>query len=456
MPDSRSTPSKIGRYTVTRLIGRGAMGEVYLGRDAELARDVAIKVVRLPPLPKDQQTYLERFRNEAKAVGRLRHPSIVAVHDVGEDPEHGPYLVFDFVDGMNLKDALRTRGVLAPAELVALAEQVGSALDAAHREGIIHRDIKPENLLLGPDGQVHLADFGVARVPDAQLTTEGQFLGTPCYAAPESLMGREATRASDQFSFGAVLYEALSGVRAFPGKEAVVVAHAVIHQAPAPLSQVAVPRSVVPAEVEAVIARAMHKDPALRYGTLGALVLALRMAYADAGVLPRPDHSQRLRVDAQRLRGDGQSASEPPEEAPARLPLWPFAAALLVGGVAVVQVGGFGDALWGPGTEAGALPSTDASVAALSSADAAEAGAAEVVDGPLPDAQAPAANSEPDTSQAAEPTAFEREEGAKDALEHALDALKSGDLKAAAAAADEAYRLDPENPDVLALREKLR
>jgi serine/threonine-protein kinase len=448
MPDPRSPPSKIGRYTVIRLIGRGAMGAVYLGRDAELARDVAIKVVRLPPLPKDQQTYLERFRNEARAVGRLRHPSIVAVHDVGEDPDHGPYLVFDFVDGMNLKDALRTRGVLTPSEVVVLAEQVGSALDAAHREGIIHRDIKPENLLLGADGQVHLADFGVARVPDAQLTTEGQFLGTPCYAAPECLMGREATRASDQFSFGTVLYEAVSGVRAFPGKEALVVAHAVIHQTPPPPSQVAAPAGVVPVQVEAVIARAMHKDPGLRYGTLGALVLALRMAYAEAGVLPRPDHPQRL-------RSDGPNASDAPAELSGRLPLWPFAAALLVGAVAVVQVGGFGEALWGAARDAGVPAMPDARDSA-SPEEAPEASAVEAPGAALAELQPSDAGGETDAASAADLTAFEREEGAKDALERALRALRTGDLKSAASAADEAYRLDPENPDVLALREKLR
>src|SRR5690349_12936187 len=173
-----ATPAKIGRYPVLRLLGKGAMGCVYLARDTDLERDVAIKTVRLPVLVAEQAAFLVRFRNEARAVGRLRHRSIVSVYDVGDDPESGPYLVFEYIEGATLKEILRTRGPLSPEQTVALAEQVGDALDAAHRAKIIHRDIKPDNLLVGKDGVVHLADFGVVRVPDAGLIGEGQVLGT--------------------------------------------------------------------------------------------------------------------------------------------------------------------------------------------------------------------------------------------------------------------------------------
>jgi serine/threonine protein kinase len=207
MPQSNPPlPPKIGRYPVKRLLGSGAMGSVYLARDEQLDREVAIKVVRNAGSPQEQAAYLERFRNEARAVGRLRHRSIVAVYDVGEDSAAGPFLVFEYIEGTTLKELLRARGAMSAEQVLALSDQVGAALDVAHREGIIHRDIKPENLLMGSDGAVRLADFGVARVPDAALTGQGQFLGTPCYAAPETLCGAEAGPASDQFSFAAVLY----------------------------------------------------------------------------------------------------------------------------------------------------------------------------------------------------------------------------------------------------------
>src|SRR5262249_21316455 len=151
---------KIGRYPVARLLGSGAMGAVYLARDSELERDVAIKTVCMPS-GAERDAFLGRFRNEARAVARLHHRGIVAVYDVGTDAQLGPFVVFEYVEGSNLKDILRSKGPLLPAQVIALAEQVGDALDAAHREGIIHRDIKPENLLVGRDGTIKLADFGV-------------------------------------------------------------------------------------------------------------------------------------------------------------------------------------------------------------------------------------------------------------------------------------------------------
>ena len=247
MTSSPPLPEKIGRYPVKRLLGSGAMGSVVLARDTELDRDVAIKTVRNAGSPDEQAAFLVRFRNEARAVGRLRHRSIVAVYDVGVDADAGPFLVFEYIEGANLKDILKNRGPLSPEQVLALGEQVGAALDVAHREGIIHRDIKPENLLVGSDGVTRLADFGVARVPDAALTGQGQFLGTPCYGAPETLSGSEASPLSDQFAFAAVLYEAVSGTRAFPGTDALNVAHSVIHNEPRPPSQVAQPGASVPA-----------------------------------------------------------------------------------------------------------------------------------------------------------------------------------------------------------------
>jgi serine/threonine protein kinase len=433
-------PQKIGRYPVLRLLGKGAMGCVYLARDTELDRDVAIKTVRLPQGLAEQESFLVRFRNEAKAVGRLRHRSIVSVYDVGNDTESGPYLVFEYIEGATLKEILRSRGPLSPEQIVAFAEQVGDALDAAHRAKIIHRDIKPDNLLVGKDGVVHLADFGVARVPDAALTGEGQFLGTPCYGAPETLRGREAGPLSDQFSFAAVLYEAVSGARAFPGADAVAVAHAVIHDEPKPLAG-------VPSEVDQVISRALSKQPEQRFEHIAELVRALRVAYARAGLLPSADLGETLPALLANPRQPGKQAA-----AASRLPLWPIGIVLLGGAAALSQLlpgASQSDEEAGAGADA-AAPDLLGNVLADPSVGApADAGVSDAAttDAELADAWAP------DAVELL--SAFEREERAKDALERAERALRAGDRETAAAALDEAFRYDPEHPDIATLRRRL-
>ncbi len=451
-PDAK-LPDKIGRYPVERLLGRGAMGSVYLARDTELDRDVAIKTVRMPGSPDEQESFLVRFRNEARAVGRLRHRSIVGVYDVGNDAQFGPYLVFEYVEGPTLKEMLRSKGPLTPEQVVALAEQVGGALDAAHREGIIHRDIKPENLLVGKDGVVRLADFGVARVPDAALTGEGQFLGTPCYGAPETLRSGTSGPSSDQFSFAAVLYEAATGSRAFPGSDALAVAHSVIHDEPPAPSRVAVPYSPTPQALDAVILRGLSKDPTARYEQLSSFVSEVRRAY---GVKPQGAGDVADTVPA--LLARNSSISSAPTARRRALPLWPFAVLLVLGVVAVIQL-------------APSAPEVTTSPASASD------DAARPVP-PTPSNQRPPPHNtttlppvEPSVRDAGGEVAvrdagaalpnpatlsgFEREERAKDALERAERALTAGDKEGARKALDEAFHFDPEHPDIPALRRRL-
>lgn len=454
-------PEKIGRYPVKRVLGSGAMGCVYLARDTELERDVAIKTVRLPPgSPGEHEAFLVRFRNEARAVARLRHRSIVAVYDVGSDPQVGPYLVFEYIEGANLKEILRAKGPLLPEQVVALAEQVGEALDAAHREGIIHRDIKPENLLVGRDGTIRLADFGVARVPDAALTGEGQFLGTPCYAAPETLRGGEAGPLSDQFSFAAVLYEAATGARAFPGNDAVAVAHHVIHDEPLSPSKAAITGALVPATVDGVLLRGLSKRAEARFDHLSTLITDLREAYAAAGALATAEVDATVPALLANLRTTRKSSHPPVRE---RVRLWPFVLATAVGFVAVVQLApsapsrGEGTVLRDAATFALTPPdaaptspvellASDASMQDAATADAGESDAASdaAVDG-----------GDGALAELAQLSAFEREERAKDALDRARRAIERGELEAAGAAIDEAERYDPEHPDVAALRRRL-
>lgn len=454
-------PSQIGRYTVDRLLGSGAMGFVYLGRDPELDRPVAIKTVRHLDLdPPALETFLERFRNEARAAARLHHPNIVQVYDVGEDSEVGPYLVFEYVAGATLKQHLRSKGALEPEAVVRLAEEIGDALDAAHSTGIIHRDLKPDNLLVTPEGQTKLADFGVARVPDAALTKEGQFLGTPCYAAPETLKLGTYGVHSDLFSFAAVLYEAASGKRAFPGNDAVAVAHKVIHDDPAPPRSIAEHPQTLPKTVEALLLQGLDKSPGARFESAGVYAAALRDAYVEAALVQaeigRPA-SRRVPIAA--------APEDPPRSLGAFL-------AMLVGALAVgiAFVVAFDETeeptpvIEAPITETDAGvdggieedAGVDAGVALLVPTDPPDAGLQDAgTDGALDASVEGAVDAGPEDSLAAM-TPHEREEAAKDALDRFRSARGTGDLTAAREALAEARRFDPENPDIEAFEALLR
>ncbi|MEZ4286744.1 MAG: serine/threonine-protein kinase [Polyangiales bacterium] len=274
-------PSKIDRYEVLRLLGSGSMGKVYLGRDPSLDRMVAIKILRTTDL--DEQTrkqFAIRFQNEARAAAKLVHPNIVQIHDVGNDPTVGPYIVLEYVDGMSLKTLIRNEGALAPDMLVKLADQIADALTLAHTHGILHRDIKPDNLLVTSAGNFKLADFGIARLPDSALTIEGQFLGTPSYSAPETLRDASYSVLSDIYSFAAVLYEAVSGRRAFDGMDARAIAAKVFRDIPPPPSDVA-PDAGMPKDADRAILKGLDKDPQSRPHSALALCASVRKAYAS-------------------------------------------------------------------------------------------------------------------------------------------------------------------------------
>lgn len=455
-------PKRIGRYRVERLLGSGAMGFVFLGRDPELDRAVAIKTVRDLGLSEERlQTFLERFRNEARAAARLHHPSIVQVYDVGEDSEAGPFLVFEYVAGSTLKQLLRARGPLEPSALVRLAEEVADALDTAHAHEIIHRDLKPDNLLVTPDGQTKLADFGVARVPNAALTREGQFLGTPCYSAPETLREGRYGIESDLFSLAAVLYEAASGVRAFPGDDAVAVAHKVIHDEPAPPREVA-RGEAIPRSVDALLMRGLSKDPARRFGSATELALALREAYDAEGMLtedpsPRPGTG--------RFATAGRPAGRTPEP-PVRRRAGALAfGAVLAGGLAlgiglIFALGSGEDGTADAGADAqpsvvhdGREPDPHPQAQERAASDAEPPDASVVVLSTRDDAGGEAAKAEPTNRPR---TPHEREEAAKDALTRARRMAAAGDLEAAHAAISEARRYDPGNADIAKVEAELR
>jgi serine/threonine protein kinase/Flp pilus assembly protein TadD len=265
--------TRLGPYEIVTPLGAGGMGEVYKARDTRLDRTVAIKV--LPPHLADDAHARDRFRREARAVASLNHPHICTLYDVGREvvtntAEAVDFLVMEHIDGATL------RGPLPPADALRFAIQIASALGAAHTHGILHRDLKPANIMLTKSG-VKLLDFGLAKLmePDADVTRtkDGTVSGTVAYMSPEQAEGRPLDARSDVFSFGAVLYELLSGRRAFPGDTIASVIGALLRDDPAPLQ--------APTTIERIVRRCLAKDPSRRFASIADVEQALAQAPID-------------------------------------------------------------------------------------------------------------------------------------------------------------------------------
>ena len=256
---------RFGRYEILAELGRGAMGVVYKARDPKINRVVAVKTISLAGQPADEeQEYRERFYREAEAAGRLSHPGIVTIFDVGEEPEtRAPYIVMEFVGGQSLDKLLSAQDRKLPLETaLQLTLELAEALDCAHGQGVVHRDLKPANILLTEDGHAKIADFGVAKLNLANHTLAGRALGTPAYMSPEQLNGEAVDGRSDLFSLGVVLYTILTGYRPFQGNSALTVSYKVVNRDPIPAT---VLDTELPPALDYIIARAMAKDPAQRY-----------------------------------------------------------------------------------------------------------------------------------------------------------------------------------------------
>jgi serine/threonine-protein kinase len=257
------------RYELGSMIGRGGMAEVYVATDRILQRSVAVKV--LGGWLADDGTFVERFHREALAAAALSHPNLVAVFDAGsEDGLH--YLVMELVPGETLADALARDGRLEPERAMAIARAVARALAVAHAAGIVHRDVKPGNVMLTSDGQVKLTDLGIARTLDGQdLTRTTSILGSPGYLSPEQARGERVDGRSDLYSLGCVVYEMLAGRPPFDGETPLAIAYQHVHEQPAPPSAFA----PVPGRLDAVVMRAIAKDPGDRFQTADEIVAAL-------------------------------------------------------------------------------------------------------------------------------------------------------------------------------------
>jgi predicted Zn finger-like uncharacterized protein len=284
---SAGLPETIGRFLVREAVGAGGFGTVYRAYDPVLGREVALKVLHAGALATPRAT--ERFAREARAAARLRHPRIVPIYEAGIDGPQ-PYLASAYVAGRTLAalvDEANERGEpIDPRRAAAIARDLAEALDHAHAQGIVHRDVKPANVMVDPEGQVHLMDFGLARLAssDERLTQEGAIVGTPAYVAPEQAVGGEATAASDQYGLGVTLYELLCGRTPFSGPPSILLFNLIHHPPPSPRQL----NPAIPTDAEAICLKALAREPSGRYASCGALAEDLDRWLAGRRIQARP------------------------------------------------------------------------------------------------------------------------------------------------------------------------
>jgi eukaryotic-like serine/threonine-protein kinase len=248
-----------GRYRIERKLGAGGMADVYLAEDQELGRRVAIKILNDRHAADD--SFIERFRREAKNAAGLSHPNIVSIYDRGE-AEGTYYIAMEYLDGRSLKELIVGRGPAPVKTAIDYARQILAAIGFAHKHGIVHRDIKPHNVLVSPEGRLKVTDFGIARSGASQMTEVGSIIGTAQYLSPEQARGARVDQTSDLYSVGVVLYEMLTGQVPFTGDTPLEIAMKHLSEVPKPPSEL---RPEVPHDLDSVVLRALAKDPSERY-----------------------------------------------------------------------------------------------------------------------------------------------------------------------------------------------
>jgi eukaryotic-like serine/threonine-protein kinase len=289
----------LGRYDIVRVLGQGAMGVVYEGRDPNLDRRVAIKTIRVVGMPANEiAEYDERFKTEARSAGRLQHPNIVSVYDSDKHVDAmGPtaYIVMEFVQGEDLKHFLDQGQRFSLEQTTFMMSDLLAALDYAHKNKIIHRDIKPANMLLTKEGRIKLTDFGVARITDSgeATKTSGSTVGTLKYMSPEQVAGKSVDASSDLFSAGIVLYQLLTGVRPFDGEGYLDIVSKIVKEDPTPPSKIV---SALPPALDAVVAKALAKNKPDRFADAASFAMALKAAINNADLTITPSTQPRPQV----------------------------------------------------------------------------------------------------------------------------------------------------------------
>lgn len=273
---------ELGRYQIISELGQGAMGVVYKARDPLIDREVAIKTINLSLAQEEREEYEARFYQEAKAAGRLSHPNIVTIYDVGRTDDIA-YIAMEYLHGRELRDILNDERILPIAQVIDIISQVALGLSYAHEHEIVHRDIKPSNVMVIRDGHVKITDFGIARMASAAVRTQtGMVLGSPKYMSPEQVMGKLTDQRSDIFSLGVMLYEMLTGQAPFMGENVNAIMYQTLNAVPAAPSTINIE---VPEMLNFIVAKALAKDLDSRYQNARDLANDLR-ACRDA--LPRP------------------------------------------------------------------------------------------------------------------------------------------------------------------------
>src|SRR4051812_45993533 len=320
---------KLGRYEIVRELGKGAMGIVYLAKDPLIGRLVALKTIRPSSHADDEDTreFQQRFVREAQAAGILNHPSIVTVHDIGQDEPTGmSFIAMEYVEGQNLKEVLAQGRPLSFEQAADIIAQVAEGLDFAHAKGIVHRDVKPANIILLEGNRAKITDFGIAKITSgaANLTTTGQFLGTPNYMAPEQIKGTPVDGRSDIFSLGICLYECLTHRKPFGGDSLTSISYKIVHEPFPPLQEA---NPTIPDGFADVVGFCLAKDPVKRYQRGKDMANALRAVirgerptrsneplFADATVVTRADREKQMTIEIP--FPEAQSAAAPGEASP--------------------------------------------------------------------------------------------------------------------------------------------
>ncbi len=311
--------TQVGKYRIVRQLGVGGMAHVYEAVDEVIGRTVALKVLVLPSIVSESERLdmVRRFEREARSAGKLSHPNIVTIYEVGSaNGLH--YIAMEFMHGKTARQLLHEEGRLPPDRVLNIVKQVASALDYAHARGVIHRDVKPDNIALLEDGIVKLTDFGIARLANDLVRTQaGIMVGSPAYMSPEQIMGDELDGRSDIFSLGITTYELLTGSKPFEGSTITAVMHKIIYEQPAPVEDLS------PA-VERVLRKAMEKDPAKRYQTARAFAEDLGLAMLTSGAQGEGNIFQARPQPASPPETEKTVITTPPEEvaAPARPRRW--------------------------------------------------------------------------------------------------------------------------------------